>query len=416
MRMTAAMEWSMLAACIGVACNRVGGEPRESAMATREGIVVYAGEGKSLATFHFDSETGKLVKVASVDVAQPVQYGAIAADARHLYVSLSDNARSHFIGVFAIDPITGALAERGAPAVLPKARAIHIELDRSGKHLLMAHNVTHAVDAQNVSADGTLGDFVAQPGSTETGNFAHQVRADPSGRFVLTCARGTDAGPSGPEQTGQITVWSYQNGALQSREVVTPGPGVGPRHLDFKGEHNVYVAAERGNLLLSYRFDNGSLTPLFRTPTVPDGGPPGQRAGAIHVHTNGSWLYVSNRDTATVDRSVDGGSVPIYGGGLNEIALFRLDAANGEPRRIAGFDSHGFEPRTFTIDPTGRFVIVANQKGGYALHNDDVVRVHPNLAVFRIGEDGALTFVQSYELEAESLWVDSVRLGGSGTP
>jgi 6-phosphogluconolactonase (cycloisomerase 2 family) len=96
---------------------------------------------------------------------------------------------------------------------------------------------------------------------------------------------------------------------------------------------------------------------------------------------------------------------------LNEIALFRLDA-NGEPRRIAGFDSHGFEPRTFTIDPTGRFVIVANQKGGYTLHDDVVVRVRPNLAVFRIGEDGALTFIQSYELEAESLWVDSVRLGG----
>src|SRR5262249_58362520 len=110
------------------ACRRVGGESKKSEMATRESIVVYAGNGKSLASFHFDAETGKLVKVGSVDVQEPVQYGAIAADGRNLYISLSDNAADHLIEAFAIDPATGALTARGDASPLPNARAIHIEL------------------------------------------------------------------------------------------------------------------------------------------------------------------------------------------------------------------------------------------------------------------------------------------------
>ena len=43
-------------------------------------------------------------------------------------------------------------------------------------------------------------------------------------------------------------------------------------------------------------------------------------------------------------------------------------------------DCHGGVPRNFAIDPTGRYVIVANQDTD-------------NLVVFSIGVDGVLTYV-----------------------
>jgi 6-phosphogluconolactonase len=259
--------------------------------------------------------------------------------------------------------------------------------------------------------DASLGSLVTQPVPTVTGNFAHQVHVHPSNRFVFTCARGTDATATIPEQIGQITVWDYDKGVLTSLQVVQPGAGIGPRHLDFRGEHGVYVSAERGNRLLTYQFRGGVLTPLFDMTTLGDPTVSGQRAGAIHLHPNHRWLYVSNRNTTTTNQVIGGVSTPVFAGGMNEIALFDVDDGTGRPTRVGGFDSHGFEPRTFTIDPTRNFLIVANQKKVNVLSGGGVVAVGPNLSVFRIHHDGALEFLSSYSLAGETLWVDSASLG-----
>jgi 6-phosphogluconolactonase len=375
-----------------------------------DAIVVYASEGKSIGSYRLDEATGTLSLLSSVEVVQPVQYGVLDRDASHLYVSLSDGATNHFVEAFTIDPAAGALTQEGSLFVPPSGRPINIDLDRGANHLLMAHNVTQTVDVLNVLTDGSLGSLVAQPGPTPTGNFAHQVHVHPSNRFVFTCARGTDATATVPEQIGQITVWDYDGGLLTSLQVVQPGAGIGPRHLDFRGEHGVYVSAERGSRLLTYEFEGGTLSPLFDTTTLADPTVSGQRAGAIHLHPNRRWLYVSNRNTTTTNQVIGGVPTPVFAGGANEIALFKIDDGTGEPTRVGGFDSHGFEPRTFTIDPTRQFLVVANQKKVNVPSDGGVVAVGPNLSVFRIHDDGGLEFQSSYGLAAETLWVDSARL------
>ncbi|HVR61409.1 MAG TPA: beta-propeller fold lactonase family protein, partial [Polyangia bacterium] len=110
--------------------------------------------------------------------------------------------------------------------------------------------------------------------------------------------------------------------------------------------------------------------------------------------------------------TIDGVPTAVFDGGLNEVALFAIDRHPSHPNRIGGFDVHGFEPRTFTIDPTQRFMIVANQKAMNVLGDDGKVHtVNPNLVVFRIEKDGSLVFLHSYDLGGETLWVDSARLG-----
>ena len=83
-----------------------------------------------------------------------------------------------------------------------------------------------------------------------------------------------------------------------------------------------------------------------------------QMASAIQVHPNGRYVYVSNRAWDTETR--DGRQV--FVGGVNDIAVFEIDQASGEPSLIQHVDTLGIFPRTFGIDATGTMLVVGNQE------------------------------------------------------
>ena len=57
-----------------------------------------------------------------------------------------------------------------------------------------------------------------------------------------------------------------------------------------------------------------------------------------------------------------------------------------------------------TIDPTGHFLVVANQKEVPKKDGDKIIKVEPNLSVFRIGDDGKLTYVRTYDQPGDEIW------------
>ena len=62
-------------------------------------------------------------------------------------------------------------------------------------------------------------------------------------------------------------------------------------------------------------------------------------------------------------------------------------------------ESHAIHPRTFHIDPSGR-LLVAQHNLPVNVREGDSVRVNAaGLSVFRIGDDGKLTFVRKYDVE-----------------
>jgi 6-phosphogluconolactonase (cycloisomerase 2 family) len=274
----------------------------------------------------------------------------------------------------------------------------------------MAHNVTETAAALELRPDGRLGDLVRQPDMPKLGYLVHQIRMDPTNRWAFVPVRGNDAQivtneggtTTTPEQVGRLYVFSFEDGVLTGGQVIELATGVGPRHLDFHPTQSlVYVAMERGNELVTYEHDAGTLTERFRTTTLGDPSFkfPDQRAGAIHVHPSGRWLYVTNRNVAPCRSSVpcpDRETKP-FAGGENNIAVFSIDAGTGRPTLVENADSHGFEPRTFTFDPGGNFLIAGNMMNIVRREGERLGDVAPNLAVFRIGSDGELTFVRSYD-------------------
>jgi 6-phosphogluconolactonase (cycloisomerase 2 family) len=289
---------------------------------------------------------------------------------------------------------TGALSQRGEPVALP-SRPIHITVDEEGSHALIAYNDPSGLTVHPIDNEGYLGAPLAQRSRIDIGIFAHQVRVMPSNRTAVLVTRGNDARDSRTEDPGALKVFDYRSGQLADQTSIAPngGYGFGPRHLDFHPAKSwVYVSLERQNQLQVYYAENDELDalPRFTVDTLaePHNVQPEQRAGTVHVHPRGHVVYVANRANA---RS---------GVGESNIAVFAIDDSTGEPRAIQHIDTHGFVPRTFSIDASGRLMIVANSEARDVRVNGAVEHVTPSLAVFRIADEGTLTYVSSHAVDA----------------
>ena len=390
-----------------------------SAAAPSDHVVVYAGVGNSLRVYDLDTKTGELpLRQTLPDLKGDVQYVAVSPTRKALYVSCMEAASPKIstIYAFAIDD-NGALAPLGEPHVPPLSRAVHISVDGTGRYLLLAHNVAESVSVLSLKADGSLGEPVKQAEERQhLGFLVHQIRIDPSNKWVLVSVRGDDEKvpaqgkdkKTEPEKFGHLVVFEFGDGALTKRHTIDFPTLQGPRHLDFHpSKPLVYVSMERGNRIRTYEHESGVLTQRFDTTTLEDPSLkfPGQRAGAIQVHPSGKWVYVTNRNTqpcsppAPCDKP--------SGAGENDVAVFSLDPATGEPKLIQNIDTHGFEARTMTIDPTLHFLIVANQKEFSRRdprETDKTAKVGPNLSVFRIGDDGKLSYVRTYDVAGGEVW------------
>ena len=383
---------------------------------TSSKVVLFASVGPDLIWYDVDVEHATLVKQGSTTLPANVQEAWPHPSKEYLYVVWSNGGPSyagpfsgaassgnkHGVSTFQIDKASGALRPHGQPASLP-SRLIHITTDVLGAHVLVAYNDPSGVTVHRILTDGTVGSEVKPPTPLDVGIYAHQVRVEPSNKSVILVTRGN--GPAGgkPEDPGALKILSYQDGLLTSRASIAPGGGFNfqPRHLDFHPSRPwVFVTLERQNKLQVYKREPaGTLSskPLFtkETLTVPDNIRPGQAVGTVHVHPTGRFVYLANRASGTA--AFEG--KPVFVGGENAIAVYRIIQDTGEPILIQNMDTRGIHPRTFALDSTGRILVVANQMSLSVREGSHVKTVPPSLAVFLVGADGKLDFKRNYNVE-----------------
>ena len=100
-----------------------------------------------------------------------------------------------------------------------------------------------------------------------------------------------------------------------------------------------------GGMITGFTYNNGLLkekqTITMLTPDFKG------RSGAadIHISPDGKFLYGSNR------------------GDANELAIYSVKR-NGILVHVSNQSAMGRTPRNFAIDPTGKFLLVANQDSG----------------------------------------------------
>jgi 6-phosphogluconolactonase len=383
--------------------------------------VYYTGVGPELSLYDVDVADAALHKRSTVTLPANIQYAWPHPSKRYLYVVSSSGGPGvagdkHVANAFRVDPASGALEPHGEPQMLP-SRPIHTSVDRAGEYLLTAYNNPSNVTVHRIKGDGTLGDQVSQPGKVDAGIYGHQVLTTPGNQTALFVARGNNAAAGRPEDPGALKIYGFKNGALTDLASIAPGTGLGfgPRHLDFHPTQPwVYVSIERQNKLYVYRLaSDGTLgrDPAFTKETLADPAnvKPAQGAGPIHVHPNGRFVYVTNRNQGEVDFE----GKKIFNGGENNVAVFSIDQQTGEPTLIQTIDGRGIHLRNFGVDPAARLLVASTIRPMPVRDANQIKLLTAGLIVYRIGGDGKLEFVRKYDVDTakgQQFWSGMVTL------
>jgi 6-phosphogluconolactonase (cycloisomerase 2 family) len=368
----------------------------------------YASVGPALTRYDIDADAGTLERRETITLPATIQYSWLHPSRRSFYVVSSNGGPGmagdrHFASAFTVDPATGSLRPHGEPASLP-SRPIHVSVDGSGGFLLTAYNNPSNITVHRLKSDGSIGEIVGQPSDLDFGIFAHQVMALPGNHTVALVTRGNHPANGKPEDPGAIKIFDFAGGVLQNRASVAPGNGLGfgPRHLDIHPEKPwLFVSIERQNKLYVYRLDSDggvSKEPLFVRETLlnPAAGEH-QGAGAIHLHPNGRFVYLTNR-TFPVS---EGGGRMVETRGEDSIVTFAVDPASGEPSRLENIDGRGVQLRTFGIDPEGKMLVAASIMPSPSERSGRPAEA-AGFTVFKIGPDGMLALIRKYDVEVGS--------------
>lgn len=254
------------------------------------------------------------------------------------------------ISAFAIDAASGKLtflnsrpSQGGAPC--------HLVVDPTGKNVLAANYSGGSCICLPIGPDGKLGEATSFQQHAGPRKHGHAIHVDPANRFALCCDLGLDA----------VLIYAFDpaRGKLTPHGAFKTPPGTGPRHFAWHpGGKFAYINGESNMTVLACAYDaeRGELTQKQVLSTLPaDVEKKGGSTAETVVHPSGKFAYVSNRDP------------------YNSIAIFRVDPETGL-LTAAGHQGTGIKtPRNFAIEPTGRYMLVANQSGGNVL----VFRIDP---------------------------------------
>jgi 6-phosphogluconolactonase len=379
-----------------------------SAQTPSQKVALYANVGADLTHWDVDVAGAELIKRETITLPASVQYAWPHASRRYLYVASSSSApgqgsagTEHHVTALRIDPESGGLMQHGAPIRLP-TRPIHMTTDIPSAHILVAFNNPSAVRVYRINPDFTPGDEVKQSGPIDAGIYAHQIRVSPDNRLAILVTRGNEGTPAKPEDPGALKVFDYHDGVLTNEVSIAPNGGkeFGPRHLDFHPSRPwMYVSIETQNKMYMFRREGGRINPeiAYRAETLaePHNIRARQAAGTVHVHPNGRFVYGANRAQATTEFQ----GRQIFKGGENSIVVYAIDQSTGEPTLIQHVETQKIHPRTFHIDPSGRLLVAQHNLPVNVRDGDAVKTLSAGLSVFRIGDDGKLTFARNYDID-----------------
>jgi 6-phosphogluconolactonase len=320
--------------------------------------LVYIGTGAGpkshgIYVFKFAAATGKLTPLGLAAETTDPGFLAIDPSHRNLYavneISNYEGKQLGSVSAFSINHKTGKLTllnvvESGGSG------PTHLVVDKTGKYVLVANYVSGSVAMFPILADGRLGKASAvlpQTGHSinpqrQEGPHAHSVYTSPDNRFAISADLGTD----------QVYVYRFDaaKGTLAPNQppFATVAAGSGPRHFAFSTNAKFgYVIQELSWTITAFSYDaqRGALHSLQTVPTLPAGFKVkgGETSAEVVVHPSGKFLYGSNR------------------GDDNSIAVFAIDPAQGTLTHIENVSTEGKTPRSFSLDPTGRYLIAANQ-------------------------------------------------------
>ena len=302
---------------------------------------------KGIYVYHFNSTTGKAEWVSNTDSADNPSYLAISKDGKFVYaVNETGGNKPGHISSYGFDKNTGKLSLINSQPSGGDAPC-YVSVTNNNKWVAIANYSGGSTSIYPVEKDGTLlpsAQFIQNTGSSANKSrqekpHVHSAVFSPDERFLFTPDLGTD----------KVMIYAFNQSARKPLTPANPSfakiaPGNGPRHLTFHPNQKfAYVIEEMSGTVSAFKYENGDLKFIQRLPAHPENYKGEIGSADIHLSPDGKFLYASNR------------------GDENTITIFSVDQATGK-LALKGYQSTiGKTPRNFMIDPTGNFLLAANQ-------------------------------------------------------
>lgn len=318
------------------------------------------GDSEGIYLFQFNTETGMLTNKQLAATSENPSYITYSPDKKYIYaVNENENGSATSLKVENNGLLT-SLNKVSAHGAHP----CHISVDTAGKRAIVSNYTGGNAAIYNINNDGTLTE-VLQILNHNTDSIASHAH---SAQFYKNKLYVSDLGKNG--------VYEYQldennkDYKLITPSIVTMTDNAGPRHFSLtKDGQFIYIINEYANTITSGKKTSHGFELLQDISTLDDDFKGTSYCADIHLSKNEDFLYGSNR-------------------GENTIVVFKRNTETGMLNKIQTISVHGNWPRNFTIDPSGKFLLVANQKS----HNISIFNINPTT--------GTLTFLHNTDLPA----------------
>ena len=337
-----------------------------------------AGRGAGIHLIGFNSRTGAISDGPAFGGVTNPTWLTVSKDARRLY-SVQECAEDDgaAIDCFALDTEARSVTHL---ASVPSQGSwpCHLSLDKAEQQLFVANYVSGRFATIRLDADRvptSQAKVIQHEGSSvnserQEGPHLHQAVPTPDGRHVIVCDAGLDR---------LIRYPLTEDGIAPTPDLsLDAEPGSFPRHLAFLPDGSgCLVIHELANTVVSYAMAGDAITRCGSLSILPQAWTGASSAAALHIHPSGRFAYASNR---------------------GHDSLCAIDLRDGLERLsvIGWYSACGKAPRDFTIDPSGRFLIVATQDSdNLAIYEIDSQTGELSLATERysIGTPVCLAFV-----------------------
>ncbi len=374
------------------ACGSTPAPPPEPGQSDAQDPLVYFGNytrgdslSKGIYVSRLNTATGELAPPELAAESPNPSFLAIHPNQQYVYAvsetEATDGKPGGAVSAFSI-------GEGGKLTLLNKVSArgggpCHLNVDATGKCLMVANYGSGSVAAMPLNPDGSLQEangFFQHEGSSvnperQKGPRAHSINFSPDGTFAVVADLGLD----------KLLVYRVdtESAALEANDPpsVSVAPGSGPRHFSFHPAGKfAYVINELLSTVTAFSWNApaGTLTELQTISTLPEDFDGRSHTAEIRVHPSGKFVYGSNR-------------------GHDSITVFDVDQEQGTLTFVERVDSGGETPRNFCVDPSGKYVLVANQGTDNVVAfkvNQETGRLTPTGQELTVGMPVCVRFVE----------------------
>lgn len=300
--------------------------------------------------YKFNSESGENSFVSSVKTSNP-SFLAVSPNQKYVY-AVNENADSTrftvtgHVAAFSFDKKTGQLTFINKQESGGK-HPCYVSIDKTGKWVFTGNYSSGSLSVLPVKSDGSLetaSQVIQHEGGSvvedrQEGPHVHATFISPNNKMLYVPDLGMD----------KVMIYKFdaKTGKLKESDpaFVMTEPGAGPRHIDVHPNGKfAYLMEELTGSVSSYSIEkDGYLNLIQNISGLPRDFIGTVGSADIHVSPDGKFLYCSNR------------------GESNSIGIFSIDQGNGQLDWIDAQSTLGKTPRNFSIDPSGNFLLAANQ-------------------------------------------------------